>query len=60
MWVETECWVRPGSSLSSRFVLDKYASATVLLPERMTGETEDDHDTRTSVVVSKRQMASVL
>lgn len=44
---------------SSRFVLDKYASATVLLPERMAGETEDDHDTRTSVV-SKRQMASVL
>lgn len=28
MWVGTECWVP-----SSRFVLDKHASATVLLPE---------------------------
>lgn len=35
VWVETECWVRPGGSpSSSHFVLDKHASATVLLPEK--------------------------
>lgn len=54
-WRQSAGFDQEGSPPSSRFVLDKYASATVLLPEKNHGRNR-----RVTTVVSKRQMASVL